>query len=125
MPTSSSELRNTGCLKGSDQIFNLLVGKQDVGLGPDVGDEFSQLQDVGWHHRLELAVSHEYDHGMNASSPEAKEILHGLLVFIVLTERIHELVPISIDGLGPFSRSFISEDPARKVLRFDHKDPEV
>ena len=45
MPTSSSELRNTGCLKGSDQIFNLLVGKQDVGLGPDVGDEFSQLQD--------------------------------------------------------------------------------
>ena len=62
---------------------------------------------------------------MNASRPEAKEILHGLQAFIVLAERIQELVLISIDGLGPLSRSLISENPARKVLRFDHKDPEL
>jgi hypothetical protein len=61
---------------------------------------------------------------MKASRPEAKEILHGLQVFIVLMQRIQELVAISVDGLGPLSRSLISENPAGKVLRFDHKDPE-
>jgi hypothetical protein len=61
---------------------------------------------------------------MKTPGAQAKEILYGLEMFVVLTQRIEELVAMSVDGLGPLSRSFISEDPASEVLRFDHEHPE-
>jgi hypothetical protein len=81
---SPSRGRRPMLLKHSDRIVHLRVREQDSGLGLDVEDEFSPLQDVGWHICLEFGVANENHHGMETSTLEVEEGLNCLQVLVVL-----------------------------------------
>ena len=71
-------------IERSDRIVDLRVREQNGGLGLDVVDESSTLQDVGWHNRLEFTAANENNHGMETTRLEVEEGLNCLQVLVVL-----------------------------------------
>lgn len=109
-------------LQGADQGGDLGVAEDRLLEGLDVADKADALGDVGGHGGFEGAAADEGDDGVQVLGGDAEGGFQGLEVFVVLPQRVLELVAVLVELLRPLGLLFAAEDPAAHVLGLQHED---
>ena len=122
--TGSPTLRQHSRTYYANDLIHLLARKQHVQLALDVC-HIAMRYHVFWHRRLEFRLAPKHYYRKEILFPNAQEFLQRLHMLIVLMERVLKLVFFACQHLRPLRALFITEDPARHILRFDDKYAEA